>query len=74
MALIRSGQDVSAPPFGMMKCPDCGSVISQKANSCPKCGRVVKPLGLTVLKVILWVIAISVGLAIIAAILEALLS
>jgi hypothetical protein len=73
MALIRSGQDLSAAPFGMMKCPDCQAVISQKANSCPKCGRVVKPLGLTVLKVILWVMAISIAMGVIATILRAIL-
>ena len=49
----------------MMICPDCKAVISQRANSCPKCGRVVKPLGLTVLKVVLWVMAITFVIGII---------
>jgi hypothetical protein len=70
MAIIRSGHIETPPPFGMMICPDCKKVISQKANSCPHCGRAMKPLGLTVLKVILWVMIISIGLSIIAAILR----
>jgi len=46
-------------------CPDCKGLVSKKAYSCPKCGRVVKPLGLTVLKVILWLIATTSAIGII---------
>jgi hypothetical protein len=72
MALFSSGAQVVPPPPGMMICPDCRAVISQKANSCPKCGRVVKSLGLTVLKVILWVMAITFAIGLILGIVSAL--
>ena len=28
--------------MSLIKCPDCGEVVSKKATSCPKCGRVIK--------------------------------
>jgi uncharacterized paraquat-inducible protein A len=74
MVLIRSGKVETPPPFGMTLCPDCKQVISKKANSCPHCGRAMKPLGLTVLKVTLWIILISIALSIIAAALRFLLT
>lgn len=27
----------------MIKCPDCGNEISEKAKACPHCGRPINP-------------------------------
>jgi hypothetical protein len=65
MTPINSGAEVPRPPRGMTFCPDCGGLVSKKAYSCPKCGRVVNPLGLTVLKVILWLAAATLAIGVI---------
>lgn len=56
----------------MTVCPGCAGMISKKANSCPKCGRVIKPLGLAVLKVILVLVAITVATGVALLVLSAL--
>lgn len=28
--------------MALIKCPDCGSEVSDQADACPKCGRAVK--------------------------------
>jgi hypothetical protein len=72
MALIRSGVEVIPPPPGMMICPDCKATISQKANACPKCGRAMKSLGMTVLKVVLWFMAITFAIGVVVGVFSAL--
>jgi len=65
MTPINSGVEVARPPRGMTFCPGCGGLISKKAHSCPRCGRVVKPLGLAILKVILWLVAATLAIGLV---------
>jgi hypothetical protein len=55
-------QGTSATQIPMMHCPDCGGMVSRNADSCPHCGTRIKPLGVTVLKIVLWVVVISLGM------------
>jgi hypothetical protein len=50
---INSATAAARPPRGMTFCPDCRALVSKTAYRCPRCDRVVKPLGLTMLRVVL---------------------
>lgn len=51
--------------MAMMKCPECGSEISDKASACPKCGAKIKKkhkvLGITLLVIGILIIIGAIG-------------
>ena len=33
----------TAPSVNLIRCPDCGSTVSRRAEACPKCGAPISP-------------------------------
>lgn len=48
--------------MAMIKCPECGKEISNKAKTCPNCGRDMKWLSKRIVFIIKLIVAIIIGI------------